>query len=214
MNELLIESFTLGEWMTNCYVVHVRHQTACWIIDAGYDPLLMIDYIKNNNLEPKQVILTHGHLDHIAGLSGLRAVWPKLPILIHPAEQQFPGDPALNLSIMIQQPIVGPDPTGTIEHDQTLTLGGIDFLVKHTPGHSPGGITLYQPIEAVAIVGDTLFAGSIGRYDFPTSDGATLMKSIYEQLMTLPDDTRVLAGHGPDTTIGKERDHNPFLQSS
>lgn len=215
MSELIIKSFTLGEWGTNCYVLHPPEDGCeCWIIDAGFDPQRMIDYVNEHDLTLQQVVLTHAHVDHIAGLSAIRANWPRAPILIHEAEQAWLGDPMLNLSAVLHQPVVAPDSTGTLEHGQTLTLSGIDFEIRHTPGHSPGGVTLYQPQNAVAVVGDTLFAGSIGRYDFPTSNGAHLMASIRDQLMTLPDETRVMAGHGPDTTIGEERRHNPFLQSN
>jgi len=210
-SRLNIESFSLGEWQTNCYVVHVDGSPECWIVDVGFAPEPMIAYVRKKGLEPAQVVLTHAHLDHVAGLSQVRATWPKVPILIHEVEAKFPGDPSLNLSILLGAPIVAPDPTGMLRHGQTLELSGMIFEVRHTPGHSPGGITLYQKDEGVAIVGDALFAGSIGRTDFPTSDGRQLFKSIREQLLTLPDSTRVLAGHGPDTTIGEERKHNPYI---
>ncbi len=210
---LHIETFCLGDWMTNCFVVHVAAQAgACWIVDAGAGPGPMIDYITQHRLQPQQVVLTHAHLDHIAGLHDVRASWPDIPILIHKAEREFLTDTTLNLSIMLDQPIVAPQATGFLEHGQTLELDGVRFEVRHTPGHSPGGVTLYQQQTATAIVGDTLFAGSIGRYDFPTSDGPLLIESIQAQLMTLPDPTRVLPGHGPQTTIGQERVTNPYLQ--
>ncbi len=213
MSDLTIRSFTLGDWQTNCYVVHMEGDADCWIVDAGFAPRPMLEYIADHELRPSQIILTHAHLDHILGLSALRAIWPDMPSLIHESEKTYPGDPMQNLSALMDQPIVAPNPTGFIEHGQMLSLNGVEFEVRHTPGHSPGGITLYQPDHAVAIVGDTLFAGSIGRYDFPHSDGELLFKSIREQLLTLPGATCVMAGHGPDTTIDEERLHNPFLQS-
>lgn len=210
--ELHIASFTLGEWMTNCYVIHAGNDAACWIVDAGFEPEALIEYIDAKKLEPQQLLMTHAHVDHIAGIDALRAKWPKLPILIHEAERAFLTDPMLNLSAFLATPIIAPEATGVLEHGQVIDLGGYRFELRHTPGHSPGGITFYQPDQKVAIVGDTLFAGSIGRHDFPTSNGPQLMESIRTQLMTLPDDTRVMAGHGPDTTIGAERASNPFLQ--
>ncbi|MFW6060918.1 MAG: MBL fold metallo-hydrolase [Phycisphaeraceae bacterium] len=208
---LHIETFTLGDWMTNCYVVRVA-SGACWIVDAGFDPAPMLRYIDEHGLSPRQVVLTHAHVDHIAGLDAVRKRWPELPILIHEAEREFLTDVALNLSIVLEQPIIAPDATDTLAHGQMLTLDGIAFEVRHTPGHSPGGITLYQREHGVALAGDALFAGSIGRTDFPTSDHAALMRAIREQLLTLPNETRVLPGHGPETTIGRERVGNPFLQ--
>jgi glyoxylase-like metal-dependent hydrolase (beta-lactamase superfamily II) len=210
-SQLHIATFALGEWMTNCYVVHVGDSSTCWIIDAGFEPRPLIDYVLEHNLTPRQIILTHAHVDHIAGLAEVRDVWPDIPILLHGDEHEFLGDPALNLSAFLAVPITAPPATATLSHGDTRSLDGIDFQVRHTPGHSPGGVTLYQPESAVAIVGDTLFASSIGRSDFPTSNGRTLMQSIREQLMTLPDETSALPGHGPATTIGAERRGNPFL---
>jgi len=205
-----IETFTLGPWMTNCYIVAVGK--VCWIVDAGFEPEPMLDFIAREGLQPTQVVLTHAHVDHIAGLWQVRAAHADIPIVIHETEAEFLTDAALNLSIALDEPIVAPDATGTLRHGDALQLEGETFHVRHTPGHSPGGICLYHEGQKSAIVGDTLFAGSIGRYDFPTSDGRTLFESIRTQLLTLPDDTRVLPGHGPETTIGRERASNPFLQ--
>lgn len=205
-----IDTYALGEWMTNCYVVSEGGQ--CWIIDAGFDPDAMLDTIDEAKLTPTQVVLTHAHVDHIAGLHDVRKRYPDLPILIHDAEREFLTDASLNLSMYLAEPFVGPDATGSLAHGQTLTIGDTAFELRHTPGHSPGNICLYQKDAGVAIVGDTLFAGSIGRTDFPTSDPRQLITSIRAQLFTLPDDTRVLPGHGPATTIGREHATNPFLR--
>lgn len=216
---ITVHTFCLGPWTTNCYVLHAPLTAAnptshrpCWIIDAGFDPGPMVDYIQRHNLTPAAVILTHAHLDHIAGLRRLRALWPDLPILIHEAERDFLTDPRLNLSAFFGHPVTAPPATDTLQDRQLLDIAGLKFQVRHTPGHSPGSIALYQPQENLVLVGDTLFAGAIGRFDFPTSDGPTLMRSIRSQLLTLPDNTHVLPGHGSDTTIGQERRFNPFLQ--
>lgn len=209
--DLHVEAFALGDWLTNCYLVYVPGGEA-WIVDAGFEPAPMLDAIEHRDLRPTRVVLTHAHLDHIAGLWDVRRRFPDIPILIHEAERDFLTDTALNLSAFIDQPVVGPDPTGFLKHGQTLTLADHDFEVRHTPGHSPGNVCLYQPQAGIALVGDTLFAGSVGRTDFPTSDGPTLARSIREQLYTLPDATRVLPGHGPETTIGAEKRGNPFVR--
>lgn len=206
---LSIQTFTLGQWQTNCFVLSVGK--SCWIVDAGFDPEPMLDAIDDQELDVEQVVLTHAHLDHIAGLHAVRHRHPDVPILVHADEEDFLTDTRLNLSAAISEPVVAPQATGLLHHGEQLELNGVAFEVRHTPGHSPGGITLVQHDCKVAIVGDTLFAGSIGRYDFPTSDGPRLMQSINEQLMSLPDDIRVLPGHGPATTIGQERATNPFL---
>jgi glyoxylase-like metal-dependent hydrolase (beta-lactamase superfamily II) len=207
---LTIKTFTLGDWMTNCYVLAAGSR--CWIIDAGFQPRLMLQYIQKNNLTPEKIILTHAHVDHIGGLTQVSAAHPNAPILIHEAEQQFPTDPMLNLSAALAEEIVAPEPTQLLTVGQMLELNGHHFEVRHTPGHSPGGITLYCAEQRLALVGDALFAAGIGRTDFPTADHKTLIDSIKNQLMALPDDTRVLPGHGPATTIGEERANNPFLQ--
>lgn len=217
--KLHIESFCLGDWMTNCYVAYVDHgderasaqPQPCWIFDAGFDPSSMIRYIEASQLQPREVLLTHAHLDHIAGLADLRRKWPDLSIRIHAAEKDFLTDPMLNLSIVLPEPIVAPRATGFVEHGDVLDLAGVRCEVRHTPGHSPGGVTYYFPQHDVAIVGDTLFRDSIGRFDFPTSDQRTLFKSIEEQLLTLPDDTRILPGHMEESTIGREKRWNPYL---
>jgi len=209
--ELKIHAFTLGQWMTNCYVVHAEGSKTCWIIDAGFDPDPMIEAVKQYGMTPSMLVLTHAHVDHIAGINTVRESWPDLPIAIHEAEAKFLSDPILNLSAGAGMNITAPEPDRLLHHGDTLTLDGLDFEVRHTPGHSPGGICLYQSDCGVALVGDTLFYDSIGRHDFPTSDGEQLMRSIREQLMTLPDPTEVYPGHMQPTTIGRERQLNPFL---
>lgn len=208
---LHIETFTLGDWMTNCYVAHTG-SGACWIIDAGFDPEPMLAFLDQRGLVPEKVVLTHAHVDHIAGLSQVRDHWPEVAILIHEAERAFLTEPTLNLSVVLDQPIVAPDATETLAHGQSLMLDDLRFEVRHTPGHSPGGVTLYQPDHGLALVGDALFAGAIGRFDFPTSDYNALIEGIRTQLLSLPDATRILPGHGPETTIGRERAANPFIQ--
>lgn len=216
MPQLHIETFTLGDWMTNCYVLHLTDDAgiaspACWIIDAGFEPAPMVRYIQRQKLQPQRVILTHGHVDHIAGLHAIRAAFPGVPIDIHAQEAAFLTEPSLNLSVVLEEPVIAPAATGTLAHGQKPALGPMTFEVRHTPGHSPGGISLHQPEAGVVFVGDALFAGGVGRTDFPTSDHDALFLAIRSQLMPLPDETRVYSGHGPSTTIGRERKTNPFI---
>ncbi|MEM1212753.1 MAG: MBL fold metallo-hydrolase [Planctomycetota bacterium] len=205
-----IETFSLGPFQTNCYVL--RHAGSTWIIDPGQDPEPLLAYLEAEQITPGRVLLTHAHADHIAGLPALTERFPELPIAIHAAEASYPGDPAENLSLGFGIPLVAPEPTELLEGGQTLDFAGLTIELRHTPGHSPGGLTFHLPGEQLAIVGDTLFAGSIGRTDFPHSDHEALMRSIQQQLLTLPDDTTLLPGHGPGTTVGRESQTNPFLQ--
>jgi hydroxyacylglutathione hydrolase len=211
-----IAAFTLGPYETNCFVVSVPPSDECWIVDAGFGPEPMIEYIRREVLRPRALILTHAHPDHIAGVAAVRAAFPDLPILIHPAEADWLNNPEKNLSAAMGVPITAPGPDGTLEEGQELELAGTRWTVLHTPGHSPGGVTLHFPGDpdapGIARGGDALFAGSIGRTDFPGSDHDTLLGAIRAKLYALPDQTRVFPGHGPETTIGREKRSNPFVR--
>ena len=213
-----LHAFELGRCQTNAYVVEVPandRQTsvsACWVVDPGESPEPLLNFLRDRGLKPEAILLTHAHADHIAGVDQVRAMFPKIPVLAHALEHEWFQDPQLNLSLFIGEPVSVSTPTGTLAHAQKISLGGIQFQVLHTPGHSPGSVTLHCASEKFAIVGDTLFQNSIGRSDFPGSDPDVLMQSIKEVLMTLPGDTAIYPGHGPSTTIDKERRSNPFLR--
>lgn len=207
----IVKSCTLGPWETNCYVVSLPGRPECWIVDVGFDPDPLMRLVRQGGLRPVRIVLTHAHLDHIGGVREVIAELGPIPIAIHEAEADFLLDPDLNLSTFVEMNVTTPPADELLNDGQILSLGESQWRVLHTPGHSPGGITLHHAPSHQALVGDTLFAGSIGRYDFPTSDGPTLMRSIRERLLTLPDETRVYPGHGPETTIGRERRSNPFL---
>jgi hydroxyacylglutathione hydrolase len=206
-----IEAFVLGPYQTNCYLVYVGTGPDCWIVDCGFDPQEMIDRVQELRLTPTAIILTHAHIDHIAGLAEVRRAFPGVPVMIHRAERDWLGDPELNLSAFAGLPISGPDADRLLEEGDELTLAGSTWRVLHTPGHSPGGITLYSARDNSALVGDALFAGSIGRTDFPGCSFEELEQSIRTKLYTLPEETRIYPGHGPGSTIGRERRTNPFV---
>lgn len=214
-----IQGFALGPFATNCYVIHVPPDPACWIIDASFEPDPLIAYVREHNLTPERIILTHAHIDHIAGLDLVRRAFPTgpdgqpVPVIIHEDEASWLTDPVLNLSASHGELIMTKPAEETFKGGETLSLAGTDWRVLHTPGHSPGGITLVHDESHSAIVGDTLFAGSIGRFDFPTSNEADLFNSIRDVLYALPDETIAYPGHGPTTTIGHEKRSNPFVHA-
>ncbi len=207
-----VESFTLGPYATNCYVVSVPGGRECWIIDASFEPQPLIRRVRSQGLTPVALILTHAHIDHIAGVRDVLAAFPRLPVWIHREEERWLGDPELNLSAFTGMPVTAPGPDRVLNEGDLLELGSTKWRVLHTPGHSPGGITLYEPASHIAFVGDALFSGSIGRTDFPGCSFEQLASSIREKIYMLPADTRFYPGHGEPGTIGHERRTNPFVR--
>ena len=168
--------------------------------------------MREQKLEPKAIVLTHAHADHIAGIDDVREAIGEIPVYLAREEWAALKDPMENLSgLMGPGFVTGVEDPLDLAPGTTIELDGTSWKVLDTSGHSPGGRTLYCGELGIAIVGDALFAGSVGRVDFPHSDGAQLMRNLHDKLMTLPDDTRVLSGHGPETTIGHERNTNPFI---
>ncbi len=211
-----IESFVLGDWQTNCWLVWVdspdQSPPKAWIIDPGQVPLPVIARARELGLAVEAVLLTHAHVDHIAGVDQVRTALGVPELLCHVAEQEWLGDALLNLSALAGMKVRTLPATRLLNGGETLPLGSSQWRVLHTPGHSPGGVTFVCDAERIAIVGDTLFAGSMGRIDLPGADPEAMRHSLFEILLKLPDDYRVLNGHGPQTTIGRERRSNPFLR--
>ena len=207
-----IKSFVLGNFQTNSYVLTADADAkTCLIIDTGLQSSELVNYLKDNELIPEAVILTHGHADHIAGVAELRREYPDIKVAIHKNDAEMLTNPAMNLSALAGTAF-STEPADIIIDDQnTISFAGIEFEIFRTPGHTPGGISLYNAADGVVFSGDTLFEGSIGRSDFPGGSQNQLITSIKQKLLTLPDKTKVYSGHGYLTTIEVEKRSNPFL---
>ena len=207
-----IQTFVLGDYQTNSYCLTAgESKKDCLIIDTGLRSEPLINFLRANDLNPVAVVFTHGHIDHIDGIALLRANWPDIKVAIHKDDAAMFEDARLNLSAFSGLPLRASPAEIVIEDEGTIAFAGMEFDILHTPGHTPGSISLYSESKGVVFVGDALFAGSIGRTDFPGGDSDRLIASIKTKLLTLPEDTKVYTGHGPVTTIGMEKKRNPFL---
>jgi len=208
-----IDRLILGAYETNCYVLR-SSETAkdCLIVDAGLGAGKLINFLKEHELNPLALVLTHGHIDHIAGVDALRAEFPDIKVYIHKLDTEMLAEPQTNLSAMTGESFSIEPAEFSLEEQDVIDQAGVKLSVLHTPGHTPGGICLYSKDEAIVFTDDALFADSIGRTDFPNGSMSQLLKSIKEKLYTLPDETKVYPGHGPITTIAHEKAHNPFFE--
>ena len=208
-----IDTFVLGAYQTNSYVLR-PNETAkqCVVVDTGLSVQALIDFLEDHDLTPEALILTHGHGDHIAGVPELVRLWPRMQVYVHQAEVDLLKDPALNLSMMTGTPMKLVCPMTLVGQGDVINHVRIQLTVLHTPGHTQGGMSLYCQKAGVVFVGDTLFAESIGRTDFPGGSETILLQGIRSQLFTLPEETVVYPGHGCSTTIGHEKAFNPFTR--
>lgn len=216
MPEPEIRSLVVGPFQANCFVVTCPQTRVSLVIDPGAEADAIIEAIRREELSVSSIVCTHGHIDHV-GAAGAVAEATGAPVLIHSADAAMLRSPLLSLSNLLP----GGGGAGRLEPDRLLAdgeevaCGTLTLTVRHTPGHTPGGICLWldQEPEAAGILfsGDTLFAGSVGRVDFPGGDWDTLEDSVRRVIYSLPDRTAVLPGHGPATSVGREKRTNPFV---
>jgi hydroxyacylglutathione hydrolase len=211
---MLIAEFPAGDFQTNCYLVATGPGTEALVVDPGQDALPGIDELcSRHRLRPVAALLTHGHLDHmwsVAPLAGARDI----PCYVHPADRHLLTDPLAALSpdlagvfgtLRLQEP----DEVRELADGEVIELAGLSLVVDHTPGHTRGHVTFRT--DGTLLAGDLVFAGSIGRVDLPGGSMEQMLASLAGRFLTLPDETVVLPGHGPRTTVGRERASNPFL---
>lgn len=208
---LEIVNFTLGPVVTNAYLVADPGSGEAVVIDPADDGEVIVAEAEQHGWRIGSIWLTHAHFDHLAGAGGVAdRVNPPPPVALHPDDYSLwrmqGGAPLFGMKI---DP--GPEPTVDLYHNQILMLGENTIEVRHAPGHTRGHVIFICIAEKVAFCGDVIFQGSIGRTDLPGGDYQTLMDSIQKQILSLPDDTRLFSGHGPVTTVGRERIWNPFL---
>jgi hydroxyacylglutathione hydrolase len=209
---MIHEILPVGPLRCNCSVIGDESTREAMVIDPGDNIDQVLGLIKKHNLQVKQIVITHAHIDHVGGAAKLRAA-TGAPILLNQ------NDYALLKMLDVQAAWIGVPNPGKIDIDSSIgqsdrvKAGTIEGEVIQTPGHTEGSVCLYFPLEKKLIAGDTLFAGSIGRTDLPGGSYEKILRSLHERVLALPDETVVVPGHGPLTTIGEEREGNPFLQT-
>lgn len=205
---MIIEVLPVGNLEANCYIIGCGETNQAAVIDPGDEVERVLGKLLSLGLTTTAIILTHGHADHIGGVGQLKKA-TDAPVMIHRLDGDMLTNPALNLSSWIGEPLEFKSAERLLDDGEQIKVGSLLLEVLHTPGHTPGGICL--SVGNQLFTGDTLFAQLIGRSDFPGGSHSTLIKSIKEKLMILPDETTVYPGHGPKSNIGYEKKHNPFL---
>ena len=205
---MIVKKLVVGPFASNCYILGSESNKEGMIIDPGAETKEILNKVKDLGLDIKLIGLTHGHIDHVGALKEIKeATGADIAIHANDAQSLQGQSLAMVFGLSFQTP---PPPDRLLKGGDSIDVGDLHFLVLHTPGHTPGGICLLG--EGVVFSGDTLFNFGIGRFDMPGGSGSQLMNSIHTKLMVLPDNTIVYPGHGPETTIGTERQWNPFLR--
>jgi len=203
------ETLVVGALETNCYLAYCSETCSAVVIDPGADPAKIIQTIAEMELKPVLLINTHGHVDHVGANKDIKDKYG-IPLCIHEADHKMLGSVLQSGLSFLLGAKASPEADRFLEDGEILDIGHQQLEVIHTPGHSPGSISLKT--DGLIFSGDTLFCGGIGRTDLPGGSLKDLERSINERILCFPDDTRVLPGHGPTTTVGQERTENPFIQ--
>lgn len=206
-----VRTFAGGDFAENGYLVVCRESGAAVVVDPGACADRIAEAVTADGVDLQAILLTHAHLDHIEGVHLIRALDPELPIWLHPADRGWYDGIQRQAAMFGLQVESQPPPDHEFVPGESFHFGSCRFDIRFAPGHAPGHVILVAPEHGLALVGDVIFQGSIGRTDLPGGDFRTLMTSIREQVMTLPDEMVLYTGHGPDTTVGSERTGNPFL---
>jgi len=209
-DEVKIETYALGDLMTNCYLLHNDHEAI--LIDPGGQSMELVRRLFKHNLKLSYIVNTHGHIDHIGGNGFFKNHFPGAKIIIYEAEMIYLTHPGLNLSTEFNQPYLSPEPDILVRGKKELfEIFGKDVTFYHTPGHTPGSMCLSFTNHTWLFCGDTLFAGSIGRTDLPGGSFQDILESLTLVMKSFPDNTILFPGHGPETTIGNEKKMNPYI---
>lgn len=209
-SDLVLRRVVVGPLAENVYIIASQATRECMVVDPGAQLDRILYEIDELDVAVKLIVNTHGHGDHTGAVAGVKAA-TSAPYAIHQADVPLLNDSGSWASLMIPDYQVPPHPDRLLHEGDTLEIGELRFHVLETPGHTPGGVCIYG--HGLAFTGDTLFQGTIGRYDLPGGDGRQLIGSIFSKLLPLPEKTVVLPGHGHESTIGNEHTSNPFLQN-
>lgn len=206
---MLLHAFVTGPLETNTYLVADRATGDALVIDPGGDPGEILAFLAKERLRCRQIVNTHGHFDHVSGNRALKSA-TGAALLVHEGDVPMLAGAAAHARIFMMEAENSPQPDVILVDREELRVGDVLLRVVHTPGHSPGGITLVT--QGAAFCGDLVFYGSVGRTDLPGGSERVLLDSIRQHILTLPDDTALYPGHGPETTVGLERRQNPFFR--
>jgi glyoxylase-like metal-dependent hydrolase (beta-lactamase superfamily II) len=207
---MVIEAFRCGPMDNGVYVLHDRETGAAVIVDPSFDYEPALAFVRSGNRRLEAIVNTHGHFDHVVGNAAFKTLAPEAPLYLHAADTDLLVGAPDSAARFGMNMTASPLPDRAFREGEDVMLAGVSWQVLHVPGHSPGSVCLYRPGHLIG--GDVLFQNSVGRTDLPGGDGELLLRGIREKLLVLPDETIVYPGHGPTTTIGRERAYNPFLR--